>query len=188
MVRIVSIIAAIGFVGALIPVLVIVIVQGGSAATGIDDQISEARALTEERPRDAAAWDDLAQLLVQADRPDEAIAPAERAVRLGPRNAAYLQTLADALLLSGRVDRAVTAAQTFTKQNPRNAEGFVLLGDLALRASPPKTQLAVLSYQTAARLDPAGEGESRLQELLAAAAPTTPDANARAPKTTPVTP
>jgi predicted Zn-dependent protease len=196
MVRIVSVIAALGFVGALLPFLVIVIVQGGgtSVAEQQRNEIADAQTLTRETPKDPVAWADLADKLTLAQRASEAVAPARRAVALAPRQFRYVQILVDALTQSAQTEQAVQELQKFTRREPRNAEAFLRLGDLALGTG--KYALARLSFQTVIGLE--GEGTllanqalQGLAQVEAAQNPTTTPTETTPERTTttgPVTP
>ncbi|MEW6583114.1 MAG: tetratricopeptide repeat protein [Actinomycetota bacterium] len=191
-VRIFAVIASIGFVGALIPILVIVIFQGGGKSPEElrQEEIAQARAAAEANPRDAAAWDTLAQALL-ADDPAAAVAPARRAARLTPRNYDRVETLALALDGSGKTDVALKELQAFTARSPRNAEGFFLLGQLAEKLG--RTALASLAYQAVVRLEPGGgstslEAQARLDALTGTPTTTTPTTPTTRTGTGPVTP
>lgn len=195
MVRIVSVIAAIGFAGALLPILVLVIIQSDNPAQTIDtqQQIDDARALTKTRPRDAVAWHDLAQELIDADKATEAIAPARRAITLAPRDFENTRILVDALTQGAQTEGALEELQKFTTRNPQNVDGFLALGNLAFTSG--KYALAKLSYQ--AVLTRESEGSAAYDQALQgiaqvdqATAPTTAETPTVTERTTtgPVTP
>jgi tetratricopeptide (TPR) repeat protein len=196
MVKIVSIIAAIGFAGALLPILVLVIIQsdGTSQTTDTRQQIEDARALTRSNPRDATAWHDLAQELIDAGQATEAIAPARRAITLAPRDFENTRILIDALTEGAQTDQALQELQKYTRRNPQNTEALLALGDLA--ANSGKYALAKLSYQAVLTREGAGSplADQALQGIAqvdAAQAPTTTAATTTAPERTttgPVTP
>lgn len=196
-VRIVSIIAAIGFAGALLPILVLVILQSDGTSTADDTraQIEAAQKLTVERPNDPVAWHDLAQELVDGDRASEAIAPARKAVALAPKDFRNTEVLVDALKADvTKAEEALRELQKFTVKNPTDTEALLSLGDLA--AEQGKYALAKLSYQAVLTREP--EGSPRADQALQSIAlvdqtlaPTTAPATETAPDRTntgPVTP
>jgi cytochrome c-type biogenesis protein CcmH/NrfG len=188
MVRAVSILAALGVVGALVIVLGIVISQGGakSAADLRRDEINAARKAVQQTPGDPAAWDNLAQALL-TDDPAGAVDPARRAVRLTPRNFDRVETLAIALDTSGNTEGAIAEVQRYTAKNPKNPDGLLLLGQLAEKAA--RTPLAQLSYTAVLALDPSGasitsqEAQTRLDAINGTKTPTTGTTSTPTPTT-----
>ena len=191
MVRIVSLLAGIAFVGVLPVVLIVIIAGGGDTTvdTSPDARIIEAQRATQATPRNAAAWDELAAAFYDAMRYEESARAGERAVRLAPKNDSFLTTYLSALTADNQTDRAVTEAQRFTRANPENPEGFFLLGEAAQGAG--RTALARLSYQQVINLDPGGirvaEAEAALQQLSPTTAQTAPTAPTDTTGTTPTT-
>jgi tetratricopeptide (TPR) repeat protein len=198
MVKIVSIIAAIGFAGALLPILVLVIIQSDNVAQ-VDnsaEQIAAARQLTQSPAgqRDPAAWRDLAQELIDGEKASEAIAPARRAITLAPKDFENYKVLVDALTAGAQTDQALQELQKFTKANPRNSEALLSLGNLAFQSG--RYPLATLSYQSV--LTREGEGSlladqalQGLAQVEAAQAPATTEETTSTPERTttgPVTP
>jgi tetratricopeptide (TPR) repeat protein len=165
-VQVVAILTSIAFAGVIFVVLGLILF-GGGGETVADQELSDARALVEERPRDPAAWERLAaaQAAPGIDRFDEAIASAERAVALDPRDYRLLQTLISLQIREGRTDDAIAALQSFTAGSPRNAEAFLQLGQLAEEAG--RTPLARLSYQAFLRLAPDDRSADEVRDRLA---------------------
>lgn len=174
MVQVVAIFTSIAFAGVIFVVLGLILF-GGGGETVADQELSDARALVEQRPNDPAAWERLAaaQAAPGIDQVDEAIVSAEKAVELGPNDYRLLQTLISLQIRQERPDQAIAALERFTADNPRNAEAFLQLGQLAEEAG--RTPLARLSYQAYLRLSPddttAAEVRSRLEGLSAGGVP-----------------
>lgn len=167
MVQVIAILTSIAFAGVIFVVLGLILF-GGGGSTVADEELSDARALVEQRPNDAAAWERLAaaQAAPGIDQVDEAIVSAQRAVALGPNDYRLLQTLISLQIRQGQTDQAVTALQQFTAANPRNPEAFLQLGQLAEQAG--RTALARLSYQAFLRLAPDDSTADEVRERIAA--------------------
>lgn len=167
-VQVVAILTSIAFAGVIFVVLGLILF-GGGGSTAADEELADARALVEERPQDADAWERLAsaQAAPGVDEVDQAIASAERAVELDPGNFRRLQTLISLQIRQGRTGQAIIALQAFTAQNPQEAEAFLQLGQLAEQAG--RTPLARLSYQRFLQLAPqdstADDVRARLEQL-----------------------
>jgi tetratricopeptide (TPR) repeat protein len=178
MVQVVAIITSIAFAGVIFIVLGLILF-GGGGNTVADDELSDARALVEERPNDADAWERLsaAQAAEEIGQTTEAVASARRAVELDPRSYRRLQSLIALQIRTGDTEGAITSLQTYTAANPRREpEAFLQLGQIAEEAG--RTQLAELSYQTFLRLAPddttAEEVRARLQALRTGGTATAP--------------
>jgi tetratricopeptide (TPR) repeat protein len=188
-VQIVSIIAALAFVGVIFVVLGLIVFGGGSSeGGGPEDLIGQAQEQTRQAPRSADAWEDLASAYAANQEFDKAIAPAERAVSLAPDDFSRVQTLVSLLVQNGQNARAVTVLQSYTRRNPNNPDAFIELGLYAEEAG--RRPLATLAYSTFLRLAPedtrAPEVRQRLRGLRGGGSPTT---STPAPTTsTPATP
>jgi predicted Zn-dependent protease len=154
-VKILAIVAALAFVGALVPVLAISIFSGGPATP-----LEQARDLVKERPKDAAAWDRLTRELgnVRKTSADdvEVIKAARTALTLTPAKSEDLvirtRALANAQRSAGQSDAGLKTLSEYTKSHPKNAAGFRELGIYARDTG--NNQLARLSFQQFLALAP----------------------------------
>jgi Flp pilus assembly protein TadD len=183
MVKIVSIICAVAFVGVL-PVVLGLVVFGGGSSHGNDQLIEEAEARVEAAPTDIQALVDLAAQYRASGRDQDATTTIQRAIAVGPADGEDLQALVSGL--SGNAGQQLQVLETYTKANPNDAEAFFTYGQTAEAAGQLLT--ARLAYQRAAQKAKAGttlrsNAQAALERLRNTPVPTTPVAPA-----TPATP
>jgi len=170
MVQIVAVLTSLAFGGVILVVLGLIFF-GGGGTTVADQQLSDAKALVEENPKSADAWESLASAYSGADQLDAGIAAAKRAVALEPDNFRRLQTLVSLQVRARDQAGAIETVQVYTARNPDSAEAFLQLGGLAEDAG--RTPLARLSYLAFLRLAPddpnAAAIKTRLKTLSATA-------------------
>ena len=167
-VRIVAVIAALAFVGALVPVLLISIFSGGPATA-----LEQARELVKSHPKDPVAWDRLSRELSSTRRTSaddvEVVKAARTALTLTPANSAGVvvrtRALANALRSAGQSDAGLKTLSEFTKAHPKNPAGFRELGIYARNAG--NNQLARLSFQQFLTLAPNNPDATFVQQQLA---------------------
>jgi tetratricopeptide (TPR) repeat protein len=94
----------------------------------------------------------LAARLLQAGRPEEAIAPLRQAAALQPGNATILHDLGLACLEAGRLDEAVAALRGATERDPRATDAWFRLG-IALEKLG-ETGAAIVAYDRTTELLP----------------------------------
>ena len=160
-VKILAIVAAFAFVGALIPVLAITIFSGGPTTP-----LQQARDLVKSHPKDPVAWDRLSRELSSARKTSaddvEVVKAARTALKLTPAKSEELilrtRALANAQKATGASDAGLKTLSEFTKARPKDPAGFRELGIYARDAG--NNQLARLSFQqflTLAPNDPEAE-------------------------------
>lgn len=169
-VQVVAILTSIAFVGTIFIVMGIVLFGGGSSPER--EQVNEQRAIVDDNPQSADAWQQLANAHIAAGDTQEAIDAARRAVELAPGSFRNVSTLVLALQEAGDEDAAVDALQGFTAANPRNSEAFLQLGVAA--AGLGRTAVARLAFQRYLQLEPdsarADFVRQQIQELQGSAA------------------
>ncbi|ESQ75338.1 tetratricopeptide repeat protein [Asticcacaulis sp. AC402] len=94
---------------------------------------------------------DLAFVLTQAGRPEEALTVIEQRLKLMPGDAGLWQAKGDALRRSGRVDEAVPCLQEALRLNPKESEAWV---SLARALAPTDREQANMCYRRALEFDP----------------------------------
>lgn len=170
-VQIVAILTSIAFVGTIFIVMGIVLFGGGSSPER--EQVDEQRAIVDDNPQSADAWQQLASAHIAAGDLQEAVVAARQAVELAPNSFRNVSTLVLALQQAGDEDAAVDALQDFTAANPRNSEAFLQLGVAA--SAIGRTAVARLAFQRYLQLEPdsarADFVRQQLQALGGAPAP-----------------
>ena len=151
MVQIVAVLTSIAFGGVILVVLGLIFF-GGGGSTLADQQLSDAKALVEEQPDSADAWEQLASGYAGVEDFPQAITAAEKAVALDPRDFSRLQTLVSLQVRTKDTAGAINTVQGYTARNPKNAQAFLQLAQLAEQDG--RTQLARLSYQAFLELAP----------------------------------
>ncbi len=126
--------------------------QVGTDPDQLDQELKRKQEDARQRPDDAAAHADLARVLLDLGRTDEAQAAAERAVELAPGDAAYQGLLGYALLQAGRLSEAGAQFSQATTAEPGNARWQLGVGLLALVEG--ETEQAMTNLQQAAQLAP----------------------------------
>ena len=183
-VKIVSIIAALAFVGGIVPILVKVIFFGGET-TGITNVLPAAIERTKKEPKNAEAWDELAiayrdQANNRAGDLPNATKAAQTALSLtqpaSPARYDRVITLVQIYQRANKGKEALAVANRFTTVQPKNAEGFFTLGSVA--RDQGNTTLARLSFERYLTLAPNGDLASdvrtAIQNLNTLTAPVTP--------------
>ena len=186
-VKIVSIIAALAFVGGIIPILVKVIFFGGET-TGIANVLPAAIERTKKEPKNAEAWDELAiayrdQANNRAGDLPSATKAAQTALALTPPNASTrydrVFTLVQIYQRANNGKAALTVANRFTTVQPKNPDGFFTLGSVA--RDQGNTALARLSFERYLTLAPNGDLAPDVRTAIA-------NLNTQTTPVTPVTP
>jgi uncharacterized protein HemY len=152
MVRIVSLVCAIAFVGVL-PIVLGLIIWGGGGSNPANQLIEDAEAAVQRNPNDLNALVTLAAQYRSANRPSDASATIQKAVAIEPKNSDELNALVG-LLSSEDQTQAVAIAETYTKDNPKDPEGWITYGVQAERAQ--LVLQARLAFQRALSLAPKG--------------------------------
>lgn len=144
MVRIVSIICAVGFVGVL-PVVLGLVVFGGGSSNGTGQLVKDAENRVKAAPDDVTALVDLAAQYRAAGRTQDAAVQLQKAIGVGAKTSSDLQAL-----VSGLADNPaeqLQVLQTYTKAHPKDADAFFTYGSTAEGAGQILT--ARLAYQKA---------------------------------------
>ncbi len=128
MVKIISIICAVAFVGVL-PVVLGLIIWGDNDPTGQNQIIKEAEDRVNANPTDVEALVDLALRYRSANRTADADRTIQRAIDAPPKTAGQLDSLVYAL--ADTPQRQTAVLDTFTKAHPKNAAGWLLYGQIA---------------------------------------------------------
>jgi tetratricopeptide (TPR) repeat protein len=105
-------------------------------------------------PANARAHSNLGNVLMQQDRPQEAIEHLRKSVRLDPQMTLPEFLLAELLLRQGELDEAADHFRKAARANPNMAPAHFQLGRIALRRQRWKE--AIGHFQDAARIDAAG--------------------------------
>lgn len=107
---------------------------GAVALTAVPPNLARAveaqRRLATERPQDAGVHNDLANLLLLADRPDEAEAAYRRAIELDPRKVSALFNLGLLMQQKGEVREALRLYREAVEADPRHAWAHYQIGTL----------------------------------------------------------
>ena len=114
--------------------------------------IEAQRRLTSQQPDDAAAWNDLGNLLVLAGRHGEAEEAYRKAVALDPEKESALFNLALLLQQKGELKEAFKTFERVTKAAPGNAWAYYQIG--AIRERWGDESAAIRAYSQAFALDP----------------------------------
>ncbi len=108
--------------------------------------------LAAERPRDAAVFNDLGNLLVMAGQPSEAEAAYRKAVEIDPHRLSALYNLGLLLLQGGKTGEARQLFEKVLEIEPRHAWAHYQIG--ALQERKGNRSRAIREYAQAFRLDP----------------------------------
>ena len=108
--------------------------------------------LAAERPRDAAVFNDLGNLLVMAGQPSEAEVAYRRAVEIDPHRLSALYNLGLLLLQGGKTGEARQLFEKVLEIEPRHAWAHYQIGAILERKGDRSR--AVREYAQAFRLDP----------------------------------
>jgi protein O-GlcNAc transferase len=163
MVQIIAVFTSLAFAGVIFVVMGLVFFGGGEQSVA-DQQLSDAKALVEESPKSADAWEQLASAYAGTEDFDQAIAAATKASALDPNSFRRLQTLVSLQIRQNKTDDAITVVQKYSASHPENADALLQLGQLAQTAG--RTPLARLSYQTYLRLVPDSPTADAVREQL----------------------
>lgn len=124
-------------------------------AAGTPDNLPRAlaaqRALVAERPADAAAWNDLGNLLVLSGMDDQALDAYERAVELAPQSAALHFNLALLLQQRDEMRRSLQHYKRVVEIEPTNAWAHFQIG--VIREARGEDSKAIERYARALALD-----------------------------------
>jgi cytochrome c-type biogenesis protein CcmH/NrfG len=138
-----------------------------------DPALAEVRARLSRDPADIAALTEGAQILVRAQRFDEAAPFVERALQLEPEHPAALVQLAALRLAQGQSEAALTVLNRVIAAHPEELEAHSLRGMVALeRGDRVAAARAFDEYLSRAPAGPATDGIARLRRDLDQ--PTTP--------------
>lgn len=157
MVKIVSIICALAFVGVL-PVVLGIIIFGDNDPTGQEQVISDAESRLKTNPNDIQAMVDLSIAYRNSNRIADADRAIQQAIDLPPKTVRDAETVAYAL--ADTPQKQLNVMKTFTSSHPKNAEGWLILGRLAEQQS--QALQARLAYGRA--LSTAGANKEFRQE------------------------
>ena len=163
MVQIVAVLTSIAFGGVILVVLGLIFF-GGGGTTLADQQLNDAKALVEEQPKSADAWEQLASGYAGTEDFEQAKTAAERAVALDPRDFSRLQTLVSLQVRTNDTSGAIDTVQAYTARNPKNAQAFLQLAQLAEQAG--RNPLARLSYQAFLQLAPEDPNADAIRDKL----------------------
>lgn len=171
MVKIVSIICALGFVGVL-PVVLGLLLFGGNDS-GQNRLIKDAEAQVAKNPADVTALVDLATRYKSDGRNADAEATLDKAVAAGARNYTELAPLVSAL--ADTPTKQLAAIEKFTTTHPKDADGWLIYGQVAEQNN--QTVKARLAYgralQNAAPGTPvATNAQTAIQRLSTQTTPT----------------
>jgi hypothetical protein len=118
----------------------------------LNKTIEAQKRLTSQQPDDAAAWNDLGNLLVLANRPGEAEDAYRKAVTLDPQKESSLFNLALLLQQKGQTKEALKTFEQVLKVAPGNAWAHYQIG--AIRERKGDESAAIRAYSQAFALDP----------------------------------
>lgn len=186
MVVIVSIVCAVGFVGVL-PVVLLLVVFGGGSSDASGQLVKDAETRVAQDPTNVRLLVDLAAQYRAANKPQETAATLKRALVIGPKTKDDLQAL-----IGGLADQPAAQLQVlqiYTKAHPRDADAFFTYGSTAEGLG--QVLVARLAYQKALQLGPKGSSlrdnaQSALNRLKDA--PVTPTPSLPATPATPAAP
>lgn len=128
MVKIISIICAVAFVGVL-PVVLGVILFSDNDPSGQQQLIKDAESAVSANPSDIQALVDLASRYRSAGRADDANATINRAIAVPPKTADDVSAVVYAL--ADTPPKQLSVLKTFTTSHPKNAEAWLLYGQIA---------------------------------------------------------
>ncbi len=108
-----------------------------------DQQLSDAKALVEESPKSADAWEQLASAYAGTEDFDQAIAAATKASALDPNSFRRLQTLVSLQIRQNKTDDAINVVQKYSASHPENADALPPAGAAGpdRRAHPARAAL-----------------------------------------------
>ncbi len=150
MVKIVSTICAVAFVGVLPIVLIVIIFNGGGSDNQNDDLVKAAEQRVEKNPNDLDALVELASLYRSSGKPTEATATVAKAVAIGPKDKDELNSLIG--VLADDQGQALKVAEKYTKDKPKDPEGWFAYAIQSERAQQILT--ARLAFQRTIQLAP----------------------------------
>lgn len=167
-VKILAIVASLAFVGALIPILVISVINAG----GPPSELSQARGNAKDHPKDPLAWERLAveQARARTSRADDAVVidARKKALDLTPKTAPErldrTRALANAYRDGGKPEQGLAIMNNYTKARPTEAAGFRELGLYAVDIG--NNPLARLSWQRFLDLAPNDPDASFIRQRL----------------------
>lgn len=111
------------------------------------EAIADAQALVAAHPqRCAADWFNLAFLLEQAQRPDDAMAAFRRATALDPKLDRAWYGLGLALMKLGRFDEAAAALERNTQLQPMSPYGWVQLARVQVERREPEQVRRIIAH------------------------------------------
>ncbi len=143
-----------------------------------EDEEQELRDRIEEDPDDYAAHSQLAVLLGNTGRVDEAIQHYERALQGDPDDMAMRMSFARALEQQGYDLDAEIQLERVLEEDEENAEAMFLLAEIKMRSQPPEQEEAEQLYERVIEVDPDSFHAEMAQERLADPEEAQPDEDA----------
>jgi len=137
-------------IGALLSI--IAMTAAAAVPPNLQAALERQQRLAAERPRDAAVFNDLGNLMVMAGEPSEAEAAYRHAVEIDPHRLSALYNLGLLLVQGGKTGDARQLFEKVIEIEPRHAWAHYQLGALLERKSDRSR--AVREYAQAFRLDP----------------------------------
>ncbi|MBV8203374.1 MAG: tetratricopeptide repeat protein [Acidobacteria bacterium] len=131
---------------------IIAITAAAAVPPNVGKALAAQRRLVAERPEDAAAWNDLGNLLVLAGQPSEAEAAYRRATAIDPHRASALYNLGLLLQQEAKPSEARQLYEKVLEIEPQHAWAHYQLGTLHERKGDKSR--AVREYAQAFALDP----------------------------------
>lgn len=145
------------------------VVSGEIALADGDKELAEAsyKKALEKNPRSGQAHAGLAELLLGAQKADEAVAEAELAIAGGDDRSSTWTVLGTAQFMAGENDEALKSLTEALKRNPRQTPAMRIRADIYIQKKQFKA--AIEDLRAAATLDPDIAARLHLAEVLSQA-------------------
>jgi tetratricopeptide (TPR) repeat protein len=145
------------------------VVSGEIALAESNKELAEAayKKALEKNPRSGQAHAGLAELLLGAQKPEEAAAEAELAIAGGDDRSSTWTVLGTAQSMTGKNDEALTSLTEAIKRNPRQIPALRIRADIYIQKKQFKA--AIADMRAAAALDPDISARLHLAEVLSLA-------------------
>jgi tetratricopeptide repeat protein len=147
---ILTVLGALVAIGALLSI--IAMTAAAAVPPNLQAALDKQQRLAVERPRDAAVYNDLGNLLVMAGQPSEAESAYRHAVEIDPHRLSALYNLGLLLLQGGKTGEARQLFEKVLEIEPRHAWAHYQIGAILERKGDRSR--AVREYAQAFRLDP----------------------------------